>query len=157
MPDSFDVGDDSIIDDYCYFSTRVRIGRGTHIANNCSVAGGPEFLFSIGDLASLSAGVRIWCRSNDFTNDLVALAHGIADDPIQGDVRIADFTGVGANTVVMPDNEIPEGVAIGALSFVPARFAFEPWTVYVGTPIRPLRPRNRDRVLQQVERARRVP
>jgi acetyltransferase-like isoleucine patch superfamily enzyme len=153
VPEHFNIGDDSVIDDYCYFSTRVEVGRGTHIANNCSVAGGAGLLFSIGDLSSLSAGVRIWCRSNDFTNDLIALAAAVDQDSVEGDVRIGDFTGVGANAVVMPNNEIPEGVAVGALSFVPPEFAFEPWTVYAGIPIRRLRARNRARVLRQAEQA----
>jgi hypothetical protein len=30
----------------------------------------------------------------------------------------------------MPGNHIPEGTVIGALSFVPAGFSFEPWAVY---------------------------
>jgi acetyltransferase-like isoleucine patch superfamily enzyme len=152
VPEHFEIGDDSLIDDYCYFSTRVRVGKGTHIANNCSIGGGADFVFSIGDLSSLSAGVRVWCRSNDFTNDLIALVDDVDDSPLEGDVEMGDFTGVGANAVVMPDNRIPEGVAIGALSFVPCAFGFEAWTVYAGIPIRRVGARNRERVLRQAER-----
>jgi acetyltransferase-like isoleucine patch superfamily enzyme len=49
----------------------------------------------------------------------------------------------------MPANQIPEGTVIGALSFVPAGFAFEPWSVYAGVPIRFVRPRNKQSVLAQ--------
>jgi acetyltransferase-like isoleucine patch superfamily enzyme len=155
VPDHFHVGDDTVIDDYCYFATRIRIGRGSHIANNCSIAGGRDRLFSLGDFSSLSAGVRVWCRSNDFRNDLIALTgDDVGDIPVEGDVTIGDYTGVGANSVVMPNNVIPEGVAVGALSFVPTAFAFEPWVVYAGVPIRAVSSRNRDRVLEQVEQAR---
>lgn len=147
------VGEGSIIDDYCYFSTRVIVGRGSHIANNCTIAGGSLYLFTLGDYSSVSAGVRIWCSSNDFVNDLIAI--GVEDDPtICGDVALGDYSGVGANAVVMPDNDIPEGVAIGALSFVPASYAFAPWTVYAGVPIRPIKARNRERVLRQASRLR---
>ena len=76
----------------------------------------------------------------------------VKEHVITGDVTLGRCTAVGSNAVVMPDNAIPEGVAIGALSFVPARFAFEPWTVYAGTPIRRIRARNRDKVLSQVAR-----
>jgi carbonic anhydrase/acetyltransferase-like protein (isoleucine patch superfamily) len=55
----------------------------------------------------------------------------------------------------MPDNVIPEGTSIGALSYVPPRFQFEPWTVYAGTPIRRIAARDRDRVLTQVDAIRR--
>jgi carbonic anhydrase/acetyltransferase-like protein (isoleucine patch superfamily) len=148
VEEHFEIGDNSIVDDYCYFSTKVRIGDWTHIATGCSVAGGRERTFSIGDFCSLSAGVRVWCTSNDFVNAImIGAAPGIA-----GDVSIGDHCGVGANSVVMPRNEIPEGVAIGALSFVPPEFSFEPWMVYAGIPVARIKPRNRDSVLRQVER-----
>ena len=148
VEDHFEIGEHSIVDDYCYFSTRVRIGDWTHIATGCSVAGGPERLFSIGDFSSLSAGVRVWCTSNDFVNDAIMIG---AAEGITGDVSFGDHIGVGANSVVMPGNDIPEGVAIGALSFVPVGFEFEPWTVYAGVPIARIANRNRDGVLRQVE------
>jgi acetyltransferase-like isoleucine patch superfamily enzyme len=155
-PDDFEVGEGSIVDDFCYFSTRVKIGRFSHIASGCSVAGGRDRLFSFGDYGSLSSGVKIWCASDDFVNDMVTIIPPGIDNPkenfIIGDVSFARLTAVGSNSVVMPDNHIPEGVAIGALSFVPAKYPFEAWMVYAGTPIRPIKARNRDAVLRQLEK-----
>ena len=54
----------------------------------------------------------------------------------------------------MPGNHVPEGTVIGALSFVPARFQFEPWAVYAGIPIRRIGDRNRDQVQAQAEKLR---
>jgi acetyltransferase-like isoleucine patch superfamily enzyme len=71
---------------------------------------------------------------------------------IEGDVIFGNMTGAGASAVVMPDNRVPEGTVIGALSFVPPRFPFEPWSVYAGAPVRRVGARNRDNVLRQVER-----
>ena len=147
VPEHFEVGEHSIVDDFCYFSTRVRIGDWSHVATGCSVSGGPDRQFTLGDYSSLSAGVRVWCTSNDFVNDVITIG---AVPGLAGDVSFGDYTGVGANAVVMPQNAVPDGVAIGALSFVPADFEFEPWTVYAGVPIRPLRTRNREAVLAQV-------
>jgi acetyltransferase-like isoleucine patch superfamily enzyme len=157
-PDGFVVGAHSIVDDFCYFSTRVTIGICSHVASGCSIAGGAAYQFVLGDFSSLSSGVKVWCSSNDYVNDLVAIvppfAGAIGDHPIAGDVTFGHYTGVGANTVVMPDNRVPEGTVIGALSFVPAAFEFEPWTVYAGTPIRRVAARNRVSVMAQVERLR---
>lgn len=154
-PDVFVVGEDSIVDDFGYFSTQVIVGRCSHIASSCTIAGGRERTFRLGDFSSLSAGVRVWCTSDDFAEDLIMIVPPDLEDPkkhlIAGDVSLGNYTGVGANTVIMPANEIPEGTAIGALSFVPPAFAFEPWSVYAGTPIRKLRARNRDAILRQVE------
>lgn len=154
-PELFEIGANSIVDDYCYFSTRVLIGDWSHVASGCTVAGGAERLFALGDFSSISAGARIWCTSDDFVNDVVTIVPAdlgeIKENVISGDVIFGDFTAVGANSVVMPNQAVPEGVAIGSLSFVPAGFPFEPWTVYAGTPIRAAKPRNREAVLRQVE------
>lgn len=152
----FQVGDGSIVDDYCYFSTKVSIGRWSHIASGCSIAGGVQRSFSLGNFSSLSSGVKVWCTSDDFVEDVVTIlppgCPDVKENLIEGDVAMGDFTAVGANSVIMPDNCIPEGVAIGALSFVPAGYPFTPWSVYAGTPIRLVKPRNEPNVRRQVER-----
>ena len=68
---------------------------------------------------------------------------------------MGNCTAVGSNTVVMPGNHLPEGSVIGALSFVPAGFVFEPWAVYAGIPIRRIGDRNRDAVAAQADLLRR--
>ena len=155
-PESFFVGDHSVVDDFCYFSTKVRIGRFSHVANGCSVAGGATRSFVLGDYSSLSAGVKVWCASDDFVRSLIFIPppgfEDVKESLITGDVTLGNCTGVGANSVIMPDNVVPEGTTIGALSFVPPRFAFEPWTVYAGAPIRRIRARDRDAVMRQVKR-----
>lgn len=155
-PEHFSVGEGSIVDDFCYFSTRVVIGSYSHVAAGCSVAGGDDRLFTLGDYSSLSAGARIWCTSDDFARDMITIIPAgfppLKENLISGDVTIERLTGVGSNSVVMPDNKIPEGTVIGALSFVPPRFPFEPWAVYAGIPIRRVGARDRAAVMRQLER-----
>ena len=43
-PDHFQIGEYSIVDDFCYISTRVRIGVCSHVASGCSIAGGAAHL-----------------------------------------------------------------------------------------------------------------
>jgi len=152
LPDDFIVGDYSIVDDFCYFSTRVSIGRFCHIANGVSIGGGKDQAFVMADYSSVSAGARIWCASDDFTCDMAAITPPeitIQKNMITGNVIMEELTIVGSNCVVMPSNRIPEGVAIGALSFVPPDYDFEPWTVYAGTPIRAVKKRDRVSVQNQ--------
>lgn len=156
VPEHFEIGEHTIVDDFCYFSTRVRVGRGSHIASGCTVAGGPNRQFVLGDYSSLSSGVKIWCASDDFVNDIVTIMPAGADDVkthfIEGDVTIGDFTAVGANAVVMPGVNIPTGTVIGALSFVPPWFEFEAWSVYAGNPVRMIGKRDRENVMEQVRK-----
>ncbi len=157
-PGSFSVSRFSIVDDFCYFSTRVEIGLCSHIASGCSAAGGSEYLFRLGSFSSLSSGVKVWCVSDDFANDVVTImppnCPEVKDHIITGDVIFDDMTAAGANSVIMPGNNIPEGTVIGALSFVPSNFQFEQWSVYAGTPIKLVKRRNRDNILRQVEKIR---
>ncbi len=152
-PHCFEVGEYSVVDDFCYFSTKVRIGVCSHVASGCSVAGGIERQFELGDYSSLSSGVKVWCTSDDFVNDIVTIVpesvFDVKTNLISGDVIIGNCTAVGSNSIIMPGNHIPEGTVIGALSFVPARFPFEAWSVYAGIPVRLIGRRNRENVMAQ--------
>lgn len=150
----FTIGENSIVDDFCYFSTKVIIGKNSHIASGCSVAGGKEMTFALGNYCSISSGVKIWCASNDFVNDLIILTPkiDIKTNLCKGNVIIGDYCGIGANSIIMPNNYIPEGVAIGGLSWCPTNYKFEPWTVYAGIPIHKIKNRNKNNVMEQVRK-----
>lgn len=153
-PELLTIGEGSIIDDFCYISAKVTVGRFSHIASGCSIAGGADRQFTLGDFSSLSSGVKIWCTSDDFARDIITIippGYGaIKENLITGDVIFDRLTAAGANSVIMPKNHVPEGTVIGALSFVPAGFDFEPWSVYAGIPARRICSRDRDSVLRQL-------
>ena len=58
-----------------------------------------------------------------------------------GGVIIKDDAYIGANCVIMPGVTIGEGALIGAGSFV--NKDVEPWSIYVGTPARKIRDRQK--------------
>ena len=152
-PEAFFIGKGSILDDFCYISVKTKIGQFSHIASGCSLAGGEKWQFELGDFSSLSSGVKVWCSSSDYVNDAICSPMIIDQmkDADGGNVIFSAMTGVGANSVIMYDNFIPEGVAIGALSYVPPKFTFEPWMVYAGAPIKPIKKRNKKNVMSQIE------
>ena len=147
-PDLVKVGDNVRIADFCRISSACDIGSDCEIAPGTYIAGGDgKYVFKMGSYSSLAAGVKIWLSSNDYVNELVT--HSVPNVPeIQGNVTMEKYTGIGTNSVVMPNNHIPEGVTIGALSFVPSNFKFKPWTVYAGQPIRAIKKRNKENVLR---------
>lgn len=147
-PDLVSVGDNVRIADFCRISAACEIGSDCEIAPGTYISGGDgKYKFTMGDYSSLASGVRIWLSSNDYVNELIT--HSVPDvKEIQGNVTMGKYTGIGTNSVVMPNNHIPEGVSIGALSFVPSNYKFEPWTVYAGRPIRPIKKRNKENVLR---------
>lgn len=159
-PDFFEIGAYSIFDDFTYCSTKAKIGVCSHIAPNCTIAGGKNSQFICGDFGGLASGVRVFCASDDFTNDLAniippELAY-IKNHVITGDVVLENYVTIGSNSVVMPNVIIPEGTVIGAMSFVPAGMKLKPWSVYFGYPrIKYAKARNKNNVMQQVETLRR--
>ncbi len=68
-------------------------------------------------------------------------------------VRIKKHAIVGANSVILPGVTVGEGAAIGANSLVLKDC--EPWTIYVGSPARPLKPRRRDKIIELESQLRR--
>jgi len=147
-PDLVSLGDNVRIADFCRISSACEIGSHCELAPGTYIAGGDgKYKFTMGDYSSLAAGVKVWLSSNDYTNELVV--HSVPSvKEIQGPVTLGKYTGVGTNSVIMPNNHIPEGTVIGALSFVPCNFKFEPWTVYAGTPIRAIKKRNKENALK---------
>ncbi len=147
-PHLLTIGNYCRIADYCRISCEANIGDYVEIAPYTSIAGGGgKYKFTMKGFSSLSAGVKIWLSSNDYVNELVTHAVPTVRE-IMGDVTMEKYTGIGANSVIMPNNHIPEGVTIGALSFVPENYPFEEWTVYAGCPIKPIKKRNKDKVLK---------
>ena len=152
-PELVKVGNNVRIADFCRISSACVIGSDCEIAPGTYIAGGDgKYTFEMGDCSSLAAGVKVWLSSNDYVNELVT--HSIPEvKEIQGNVRLGKYTGVGTNSVIMPGNDIPEGVSIGALSFVPSNYKFEPWTGYAGRPPRPIKKRNKENVIKTLRKA----
>lgn len=151
-PDLVEVGDNVRIADFCRISAACKIGSDCEIAPGAYIAGGDgKYTFEMGSCSSLAAGVRIWLSTNDYVNELVT--HSIPEvKEIQGPVKLGKYTGVGTNSVIMPNNDIPEGVTIGAMSYVPCGYKFEPWTVYAGCPIHPIKKRNKENVIKTLKK-----
>ncbi|MDE2589076.1 MAG: hypothetical protein KGL95_05370 [Patescibacteria group bacterium] len=152
-PQFCSIDDFSIIDDFAYISTKFKMGTNSHISSHLTIGGGVDYMFEMGDLSSLSAGVKIWCSTDDYVNDIIAVqAKHVKDKIIGGDVVMKDFTGVGANSVILPNTVISEGSAVGALSLVLPNSILKPWVVYAGIPAKPIKKRNKENVLLQARR-----
>jgi len=113
------------IGSYCHISARAFLG-GTH---------GIE----IGDFVNLSVGSCVFTSCDDCTgNHLVGpTVPEQFRDVRSGKITFGDFAGIGANSVVLPGVQFPEGSGIGALTL--AHRNLEPWTFYLGVPMRILK------------------
>lgn len=146
-PQVITIGDSVIIDDFVFLDggCGTRIGSFVHIAAFTSIVGGG--VFEMDDFAGLSGGVRVYTGNEDYsgaclTNPAVPAPYR---RPLRGAVRIGRHAIVGANSVILPNVSIGEGAVVGANSLVTGNC--EPWTVYAGSPAKPVKSRPAETIL----------
>jgi acetyltransferase-like isoleucine patch superfamily enzyme len=157
LPERLFVGNAVIIDDFVFIMPggRTVLGDFVHVASFVSVLGGGELILE--DFAGLSSGVRIYTGTDDFIGGGLTGPTVPAElrAPVRrGTVHIGKHVVVGANSVVMPGVTIGDGATVGALSLV--NHDLEPWTVYAGSPARPIKARDKDSVLAAEAACRRI-
>jgi acetyltransferase-like isoleucine patch superfamily enzyme len=151
-PEQISLGNHVRICEFVRITSLCELGDYTELHTQVSIAGGfGRHKFVLGSYSSIAAGVKIWLSSDDYKNGLITHAvPGVKE--LEGDVIFGKYTGCGCNSVVMPDNHIPEGAVVGALSFVPMGFKFEEWSVYAGCPVKKVGTRNREAVLKPLRK-----
>jgi acetyltransferase-like isoleucine patch superfamily enzyme len=147
-PEVISIGDSVIFDDFVLLmgGRSTILGSFIHISSFTSVIGGGELVME--DFTTLSSGIRLFTGTDDFlggslVNSAVPHPYRL---PIRTFVHIKKHAVVGANSVVLPGVTIGEGVAIGANSLV--NKDCEPWTIYYGSPARPMRSRPKEKILE---------
>ena len=147
-PEVISIGDSVIIDDFVFLmgGERTIIGSFVHIASFTSITGGGELI--IDDYSGLSSGVRVFTGNDDYSGQWMThpTVPGAYRKPLRSYVHIEKHAIIGANTVILPGVTVGEGVAIGANSLI--KKDCEAWTVYAGTPARPLKVRPREKILE---------
>jgi len=134
-------GNHVAIDKGFYCTTQITVGDYIHIAPYCTVIGGKEGIFIMEDFSTLAAGSRVICSSDDYVsghliNSTIPEKYRKVD---RNKVVLEKFSCIGTNCVIMPGVVISEGSVVGANSLVTK--STEPWTVYVGSPARPVKKR----------------
>jgi len=155
-PELVTIGSHVAIDDYCYVTTSLQVGDYVHIGPHCTIVGGEKAKCTLGDFAGLAAGCRIICASDDYTGS--GLTNPMIPAPYRanvviGTVVIEKHAVLGTNCVVHPNVILREGVAIGSCSLVTR--SLDSWHVYVGTPARAVKPRDRAKIQTMEVRLRR--
>ena len=147
-PEVISIGDSVIIDDFVFImgGNKTALGSFIHIASFTSLTGAGELVME--DFTTLSSGIRLFTGTDDFlggslTNSAVPSPYR---KPIRSFVRIKKHAIIGANSVILPGVVIGEGVAVGANSLI--KYDCQPWTIYVGSPARAIRPRPKERILE---------
>ena len=133
-PNKFQIGEGSIWDSFGHITTKVKIGRMTHLSRYVDLGGGVEHQIVLGDGCGVAVQTCIYTASDTIGDPFTIAPRSFhIKKGLHGDVILDNHVGVGALSFVMPRNHILEGDFITALSVVPYDFqGFEPWCIYGG-------------------------
>lgn len=146
-PELVKIGNHVAIDFGFVCTTRLVIGDYVHISSHVSVIGGKKTSLNIEDFCFISTGSRMICGSELFQGDgLIGpmIPEKYKDNQILESINLKRFSGVCANSVVMSGVVMSEGSVLGANSFL--KESTEPWTIYAGSPARPIKKRKKEKM-----------
>lgn len=147
-PENIEIGNNVIIDDFVLIiaKKKIRIGNNVHIASFVSITGNEELIME--DFSGLASGVRIFSSTDDYVTGYLTnpTVPELYKNVYSKKVIIKKHAIVGANTIIMPGSIINEGTSIGANSLV--NCVTEPYSVYVGNPIRKIKERDKNKLLE---------
>ena len=148
-PELVELGNHVAIDWGFYCTTALTVGDYVHISPHVAVIGGRQTGLTVGDFCFISVGARMVCGSERFHGaGLIGplIPDEFKDEQILEPIVMQAFSGVCANSVVMPGVTMAEGSILGANSFL--KINTEPWTIYAGSPARPIKTRRSDKMKQ---------
>lgn len=131
-PEKVKIYDDVIIDDFVYISGEVTIGNYSHIASNVTLSASKSSI-KIGKYAGLSAGTKVFAGSSNYLSvciDLPTFPDDIQYGASFGPVEIKDSVLIGANSIILPNTVLEEGIAIAAGCCVGKNNKIPPWSLF---------------------------
>lgn len=147
------VGNHTAIDTGFYCTVSAEIGDYVHIAPYITAIGGASGYWKMDHFSTLAAGSRVICGSDDHMGaGLVGptIPEEFKDHLTIAPVIFEKFANVGTGVVIMPGVTLAEGTVVGANSLVTK--STEPWTVYVGSPAKPVKIRPKDKMIEFARR-----
>jgi acetyltransferase-like isoleucine patch superfamily enzyme len=148
-PNRITLGSHIVIDDFAFLQggDGLSVGSYVHIASFASILGGGVGV--IGAFSGIASGARV------FTGTDLADGSGLIGPGVPPRLRAVERSRtelgrhvfIGANAVVLAGMTIGEGAVVGAGGVVTRDL--DPWTIYVGSPCRPVKERPSEIILER--------
>lgn len=131
------IEDNVIIDSFCSIiatgSGKLKLGSFIHIGAFCHLLANDGI--EMQDFSGLSQGVKIYSKTDDYSGN--SMTNPTIPSKFKsikkGKVIIKEHVIIGANSIILPNVTIDEGVSVGALSLVATNL--DGWTMYSGNPL----------------------
>jgi len=72
-PELVEIGDNSIIDDFVYISTELKIGKYVHISSGANIIGGRTSYVEFKDFSSTAPNIVLAAGSGDYVSGLISI------------------------------------------------------------------------------------
>lgn len=150
-PELVEIHDNVIIDDFVFISTGLIMESHTCVMPNCTLTGGSTHKIVMKKYSGIASQCSLMTGSHDFSKSLHLMhRNDFPQDFIRGDIVFEEHAILGCNSTVMPGVTIKNGARVGAQSFVDKDC--DPWTLYMGSPIRIVRTVDKNNVLDSLKR-----
>jgi galactoside O-acetyltransferase len=128
------------------------MGDYIHISPFVVVIGGEKSKLILEDFTFIASGTKVVCGSEDYTGG------GLIGPTIPEEyrkinynmVKFERFAGCGVNCSIMPGVTLAEGSILGANSLLTKDT--EPWTIYVGSPAKPIKMREKETIINNAKK-----
>lgn len=147
-PNETTIGSHVAIDNGVTVSTKLEIGDYVHIAPYVCMIGSKQSKIILEDFSGVAAGTKLVAGGEDYTGG------GLVGPTIPSKYRDIKYSTIkfekysicGVNCSILPGVTLAEGSILGANSLLINDT--EPWTIYVGSPARPIKIRNKETILK---------
>lgn len=135
------IGSHVRIDDFCILSGNITLGSHIHVSAYCALYG--SMGIEMEDYTGLSPRCSVFSASDDFSGDFLIspMVEKSKTNVTGGKVLIKKYSQIGAHTVILPNLQIEEGVAVGAMSLI--NKSLDSWCVYAGVPVKKIKDRKK--------------
>lgn len=150
--ENIEIGNNVRIDDFCVLSAGkggIIIGNYIHVAVYSSIIGAGKVVLE--DFSNISSKVAIYSSNDDYSGEFLTnpMVSEEFTNVSYGEVYIGKHVIIGAGSIILPNVNLSEGVAIGALSLV--NKSCESFSIYVGNPLRKIKDRKRDLLVLETD------
>ena len=151
-PESGEIGDNVIIDDFTYISTSLKIHSNVHISAGCKIIGGKNAFVEMKEFSTLAPNVVLSAGSDDYISGIATpmVSMKYKANAVIGKIILNKHCIVGAGSVILPNVIFNEGACLGALSL--ANINLQEYSLFVGIPAKFLKKRNKEEIIELEEK-----
>lgn len=137
------------IDPFTLITTGLEVHSNVQICSHAVLGGGSKHKITLGNWTFVGYGSKLFCASEDYSGDFGPVNEFWGNNKIfRGNIEIKDFGGIASDVMIFPGVTIPEGTTVGAKSMVRLSTELNPWSIYLGSPLKFHKERNKEKIIE---------